>query len=42
MEDCQMGPAVALLTSEDTMRVVICGGGVIGACNVYIPRNRCP
>jgi glycine/D-amino acid oxidase-like deaminating enzyme len=27
--------AVALLTSGDTMRVVICGAGVIGACTAY-------
>jgi len=26
---------VALLVRGDTMRVVICGGGVIGACTAY-------
>jgi hypothetical protein len=31
------GPA--LLMSGETMRVVICGGGMIGACNAYIPRE---
>jgi glycine/D-amino acid oxidase-like deaminating enzyme len=34
------GPAVALLTSGDTMRVVICGAGVIGACTAYFLSRR--
>src|SRR5882762_7232248 len=33
-------PAVERLISGETMRVVICGGGVIGACTAYFLSRR--
>jgi glycine/D-amino acid oxidase-like deaminating enzyme len=36
----QTRPAVALLFCGEAMRVVICGGGVIGACTAYFLSRR--